>query len=153
MPFIYWYPSSSPRAHCTPNKSVPTLRYTRRHGPIYIYIQIHARRLLPSAFPGFPKIVYWTNFCFANIVRSIRPTATKLYSGSQKLRLTCSGNIRPIRRTLPLIGWEQSSPVNEEEIKIKMDDGVARYFTRFRGNWPICWLVGGAALFLGPRMM
>ena len=27
--------SSSPRAHCTPNKSVPTLRYTRRHGPIY----------------------------------------------------------------------------------------------------------------------
>ena len=29
------YPSSSPRAHCTPNKSVPTLRYTRRHGPSY----------------------------------------------------------------------------------------------------------------------
>ena len=24
-----------PRAHCTPNKSVPTLCYTRRHGPIY----------------------------------------------------------------------------------------------------------------------
>ena len=35
MPFVYGYPSSSPRAHCTPNKSVPTLRYTRRHGPIY----------------------------------------------------------------------------------------------------------------------
>ena len=33
----YGYPSSCPRAHCTPNKSVPTLRYTRRHGPIYIY--------------------------------------------------------------------------------------------------------------------
>ena len=29
------YPSSSPRAYCTPNKSVPTLCYTRRHGPIY----------------------------------------------------------------------------------------------------------------------
>ena len=35
MPFLpYGYPSSSPRAHGTPNKSVPTLRYTRRHGSI-----------------------------------------------------------------------------------------------------------------------
>ena len=34
LPFVYGCPSSSPRAHCTPNKSVPTLRYTRRHGPI-----------------------------------------------------------------------------------------------------------------------
>ena len=33
--FVYGYLSSSPRAHCTPNKSVSTLRYTRRHGPIY----------------------------------------------------------------------------------------------------------------------
>ena len=33
--FVYGYPSSCPRAHCTPNKSVPTLRYTRRHGPTY----------------------------------------------------------------------------------------------------------------------
>ena len=38
LPFIYGYPSFSPHAHCTPNKSVPTLRYTRRHGPpIYVY--------------------------------------------------------------------------------------------------------------------
>ena len=35
LPFVYGYPSSYPRAHCTPNKSVPTLRYTRRPGPIY----------------------------------------------------------------------------------------------------------------------
>ena len=35
LPFVYGYPSSSPHAHCTPNKSVPTLRYTHRHGPIY----------------------------------------------------------------------------------------------------------------------
>ena len=35
LPFVYGYPSSCPRAQCTPNKSVPTLRYTRRHGPIY----------------------------------------------------------------------------------------------------------------------
>ena len=28
----------------------------------------------------------------------------------------------------------ESSPVNEEKTKIKMDDGVARFFTRFGGN-------------------
>ena len=52
LPFVYGYPSSSPRAHCTPNKSVPTLRYTHKHGPIYIYIYTnHACRHLPSAVP------------------------------------------------------------------------------------------------------
>ena len=35
LPFVYGYPSSSPRAHCNPHKSVPTLRYTRRHGPVH----------------------------------------------------------------------------------------------------------------------
>ena len=48
-------------------------------------------------------VLNWANFCFANIVRSIRPAATKLYSWSKKLRSTCSGNIHPLRRTLPLI--------------------------------------------------
>ena len=47
-----------------------------------------------------------------SIVRSIRRTATKLYSGSKKLRSTCSGNIRPVRRTLALTVWEQSSSVD-----------------------------------------
>ena len=46
--FVYGYPSFPPRAHCTPNKSVPTLRYTRRHGPKYTG---HACRHLPSAVP------------------------------------------------------------------------------------------------------
>ena len=32
----------------------------------------------------------------------------------------------------------ESSPVDEEEIKIKMDDGVARYFTRFGDFLFIC---------------
>ena len=32
----------------------------------------------------------------------------------------------------------KSSHVDEEEIKIKMDDGVARFFTRFGGNFLIC---------------
>ena len=43
--FVYGYPSSSPRAHCTPNKSVPT------PSGMDLYIQVHARRLLPSAVP------------------------------------------------------------------------------------------------------
>ena len=46
--FVYGYPSSCPCAHCTPNKSVPTLRYTRRPGPVY---RGHACRHLPSAVP------------------------------------------------------------------------------------------------------
>ena len=45
LPFVYGYPSSSPRAHCTPNKSVPTLRNTRGHGPVHTG---HACRHLPS---------------------------------------------------------------------------------------------------------
>ena len=92
---------------------------------------------------------YLGKLFFTNLVRSIRRTATKLYSGSKMLCSTCSGNIR---RTLPPIGWEQSSPVDEEEIKIKMDDSVARFFTCFGGNLFIFWLVGGAALSQGPRM-
>ena len=63
---------------------------------------------------------------------------TKLYSRSEKLCSACSGNIHPIWLTLPLIGWEQSSPVEEEEIKIQMDDGVARFFTCFGGNLLTC---------------
>ena len=47
--FVYGYPSSCPRAHCTPNKSMTTLRYTRRHGPVYY--TGHACRHLPSAVP------------------------------------------------------------------------------------------------------
>ena len=39
-----------------------------------------------------------------------------------------------------------------DEEKIKMDDGVARFFTRFRGNLFIFLLVGGAALPRRPRM-
>ena len=36
--------------------------------------------------------------------------------------------------------------MDEEKIKIKMDDGVARFFTRFGGNLFICRLVGGRSL-------
>ena len=54
--FVYGYPSSCPRAHCTPNKSVPTLRYTRRHGPVYIQAMSVGTYRVQSL--GFPKIVY-----------------------------------------------------------------------------------------------
>ena len=48
---------------------------------------------------------------------------------------------------LPLIG----SPVNEEKTEIKMDDGVAWFFTHFGSNLFICRLVGGAALSRGTQ--
>ena len=53
--FVYGYPSSSPRAHSTPNKSVTTLRYTRRHRPIIQAMPVGTYRVQS---PGFPKIVY-----------------------------------------------------------------------------------------------
>ena len=48
LPFVYGYPSCSPRAHCTPKKIVPTLHYTCRPGPRYTG---HACRHFPSAVP------------------------------------------------------------------------------------------------------
>ena len=42
--------------------------------------------------------------------------------------------------------------MDEEKIKIKMDDSVARFFSCFGGNLFICRLVGGAALSRRPRM-
>ena len=44
LPFVYGYPSSCPRAHCTPNKSATP-------AGMDLYIQVRARRLLPSAIP------------------------------------------------------------------------------------------------------
>ena len=46
--FVYGYLSSCPRAHCTPNKSTPTLCYTCRHGLRYTG---HACKNLLSAVP------------------------------------------------------------------------------------------------------
>ena len=54
--FVYGYPSSCPHAQCTPNKSVTTLRYTRRHGPVYIQAMPVGTFWVQS--PGFPKIIY-----------------------------------------------------------------------------------------------
>ena len=61
--FVYGYPSSCPRAQCTPNKSVTTLRYTRRHGSVYTG---HACRHLPSAVSWISKDRL---LCSANITQ------------------------------------------------------------------------------------
>ena len=54
--FVYGYPSSCPRAHCTPNKSVTTLRYTRRLGPVYIQAMPVGTYWVPG-----PLSFLWTN--------------------------------------------------------------------------------------------
>ena len=57
--FVYDYPKSCPHAHCTPNKSVPTLHYTHRPGPVYTG---HACRHLPSVVPWISKdrLLQWS---------------------------------------------------------------------------------------------
>ena len=56
--------------------------------------------------------------------------------GAQKVSLNMFWEYSP-RSTNLVSDWlrAESSPVDEEEIKIKMDDGVVRYFTRFGGNF------------------
>ena len=69
--FVYGYPSSCPRAHyCTPNKSVTTLRYTRRPGPIYTG---HTCRHLRSAVPWISEDRLLTPLCVDSDWLSCRP--------------------------------------------------------------------------------
>ena len=107
----------------------------------------------PKFFWRIQLVLNWLNFCFVNLVRGIRQTAMELCSGSKKLCSTCSGNIGPVRRTLPPIGWEQR-PLSCGWGRRKNKNGWQCWcFTRFGGNWPICQLVGGRALPLGPSMI
>ena len=46
-------------------------------------------------------VLNWRECFFANLVGSIRPSYIR---GPKNLRSTCSGNIRPIGRSLPPIG-------------------------------------------------
>ena len=102
---------------------------------------------------SFKPVLYWANICFTNKVWGICQTATKLYSGSKMLRSTCSGNIRPFWWTLVLIGWEWWELSCGWGRNKNKNGWWCRYFTCFGGNWPICWLVGGAALSLGSTMI
>ena len=59
MPFLPLFTGIRHLAHVLtvpPNKSVTTLRYTRRHGPVYIQAMPVGTYRVKS--PGFPKIVY-----------------------------------------------------------------------------------------------
>ena len=67
--FVYGYPSSCPHAHCTPNKSVPTLRYTRRHGPVHTGL---ACRHLLSAFPWISEDCLLSKHLFILLYRQMR---------------------------------------------------------------------------------
>ena len=57
---------------------------------MFVMCLAHSLRM---AYSPFLTVV---NICFANPVLGIRRTAC---SGSKKIRSTCSGNIRPVRRT------------------------------------------------------
>ena len=70
-------------------------------------------------------VLNWVNFCFKNLVWGIHRTVTKLYSGSKKLHSTVLGIFTQFGEScLWLVESKDSSPVDEEEIKVKMDDGV-----------------------------
>ena len=76
-----------------------------------VFSQPYARSLLGSTFAS--------RTLFGVLVELRR------CSGSKKLRSTCSGNNHPVGEPcLWLTESKESSPVDEVEIKIKMDDGV-----------------------------
>ena len=60
--FVYGYPSSCPRAHCTPNKSVPTLRYTRRPGPFIQAMPVGTYRVQSPGLTA-PCIIQYVSPC------------------------------------------------------------------------------------------
>ncbi len=103
--FVYGYPSSCPRAHCTPNKSVPTLRYTRRHGPVYTG---HACRHLPRAVPWISEDRLFPP-CHPSTLVTAPPGATDrsdpLMSNPQQTPIhhpaSCLSNDRPLNNLPP----------------------------------------------------
>ena len=84
---------------------------------------------------SFKPVHNWANICFASILRSICRTVF----GVQKALLDMIWENSPSSTNLVSDRLRaESSPVDEVEIKIKMEDGVARYFTRFGGIFFIC---------------
>ena len=88
--FVYGYPSSCPRAHCTPYKSVPTLRYTRRHGPIYTG---HACRHLPSAVPWISEDHLFACFT-SNATRVTYKTRNRLDTAQQPCQFQVQSSVK-----------------------------------------------------------
>ena len=79
----------------------------------------------PITISCVKHVLNWANFCFTNLVGSICWTVMKLCSGSKKLYSSCSGNFTQFgEHCLWLVESKVSSPVDEEEGKMKMDDRV-----------------------------
>ena len=95
------------------------------------------------------------NFYFMNLLQTVQRTVTRLKkaSGSKKLHSICSGNIRPVWQTLPLIGWDQRQFSCGWGRNKNKNGWQCWYFTGFKGNWPICRLVEGTARSPGPKMI
>ena len=70
-------------------------------------------------------VLNWANVCFGNLVRGIRKTATSYVRGPKSSAQHVVGILAQFGEPcLWSVENKESSPVNEEEIKIKMDDGV-----------------------------
>ena len=76
-------------------------------------------------------VLNWANFCFANLVGSIRRTATKLYSGDEAIFGVHKASLNMFWEYSPspaniASDWlrAKSSPVDEEERKREMYDDV-----------------------------
>ena len=76
----------------------------------------------------------------------------KVFVGVQKASLNMFWEHSPYSTNIASDWLRADLSCGWRKIKIKVDDGVARFFTRFGGNLFICWLVGGVALSRRPRM-
>ena len=110
--FVYGYPSSCPCAHCTPSKSVPTLRYTRRHGPVSTG---HACRHLPSAVPWISEDRLLNTSVW--IIRTFVPRRQWLFC-SRKWRIITT-------ESLQRIGEHLNSNFTASNIKITSHTSLA----------------------------
>ena len=111
--FVYGYPPSCPRAHCTPNKSVTTLRYTRRHGPVG-----HACRHLPSAVPWISEDRLLANICFVNTFRVFVELRRSYIRGPKSFVQHVLGIFAQFGEPCLRLLGAKSSPVDEEKTKL-----------------------------------
>ena len=90
LPFVYGYLSSSPHAPCTSNKSVPTLYYTHRHGPIYTGPRLNALtvpwisedRLFWLDY-GLKRVLLFTQILFQKCIGHHLSPAPRIWRTSQ----------------------------------------------------------------------
>ena len=119
--FVYGYPSSCPRAHCTPNKSVPTLRYTRRPGPIYTG---RAGRHLPSAVPWISedRLLLFQLPCLVRFTRTMS-TALLLRNNSKRKKSNFRSPAPPPYSCSGLT-WRSSSTSSSRSLDLLISPGT-----------------------------